>query len=136
MAKLIVRKFESPDETRPFASKGHAEIVHLGQGAVGRGVFEPGWKWSESVKPLAGTRSCETPHLGFVASGRMHVRMDDGEEADIGPGDVVSIAPGHDAWVVGNEACVILDFAGMEHYAQPAEAGRGAEAEPQQPGMH
>ena len=136
MAKLLVKKFASPDETRPFVSKGHAEIVHLGEGTIGRGVCEPGWRWSESVKPLAGTESCEVEHLGFVASGRMHVRMNDGEEVDLGPGDVVSIPPGHDAWTVGDEACVILDFAGMEHYAQSTAAGREVGSEQPQPGMH
>ena len=88
------------------------------------------------MKPIAGTRSCEAAHLGYVVSGHMHVVMDDGTAADAGPGDLFNIAPGHDAWVVGNEACVIVDFAGMEHYAESAAAGRAAGSEPQQPGMH
>jgi hypothetical protein len=85
-------------------------------------VFEPGWRWSEDVKPLAGTASCENHHSGYVLSGRMHLVMDDGTEDDIGPGDLFDIPPGHDAWTVGNEACVLIDYAGMQHYAQP-EAG-------------
>jgi hypothetical protein len=125
---MIVRKFEQPDETRPF-QKGRAEILQLTEGTVGRGVFEPGWKWSECVKPVAGTDSCEVTHLGIVQSGRMHVRMDDGQEGDIGPGDIIMIPPGHDAWVLGDETCVVLDFGGMEHYAERAEeAGRRPDA--------
>jgi uncharacterized cupin superfamily protein len=124
MAHVVVKKFERPDETRPF-QRGRAEILQLEEGTVGRGLFEAGWKWSECVKPIAGTDSCEIAHLGIVESGRMHIRMDDGEEAEIGPGDVIMIPPGHDAWVVGDEACVVLDFAGMEHYAEHlAEAAR------------
>jgi hypothetical protein len=137
MARMITKKFGTPDETRPFASKGFAEILRFEEGVVGRGVFEPGWKWSECVKPIAGTASCEAQHAGFVVSGRMRIRMNDGQEMDIGPGDIAMIPPGHDAWVVGNETCVILDFAGMETYAQPsAGAGRPAGAEPSQPAVH
>lgn len=135
MASMTIRKLGKPDETRPFASKGRAEIFRLGEGTVGRGIFERGWKWSECVKPIAGTRSCEVAHLGVCLSGRMKVRMDDGTEAEMGPGDVLQIEPGHDAWVVGDEPCVILDFGGMEHYAQRA-AGRAPGAEAEQPGMH
>ena len=89
---------------------------------VGRGVFEPGWRWSVDVKPLAGTGSCEASHRAYVLSGRMHVVMDDGQETDIGPGDFAVIPPGHDAWTVGKEPCVMFDFAGMETYAMSAEA--------------
>lgn len=117
MPRMSVKRFESADEERRF-DKGRAEILRLGERTVGRAHFEPGWKWSECVKPMAGTASCEAPHLGFVVSGRMHVRMDDGEEGEAGPGDVLMIPPGHDAWVVGDETCVVLDFAGMEHYAE------------------
>lgn len=137
MPSIIVKKFESPDEKRPFASKGHMDVLRFGEGIVGRGVFEPGWKWSECVKPLAGTASCEVRHEGYVMSGRMRIRMDDGQEQEVGPGDVLTIEPGHDAWVVGKEACVMLDFAGAEHYARRAAQGqRQAGAEPEQPGMH
>jgi quercetin dioxygenase-like cupin family protein len=89
------------------------------------------------VKPIAGTESCEVAHLGFVQAGRMHVRMDDGQEEEVGPGDVLMIPPGHDAWVVGNETCVVLDFAGMEHYAErAAQAGRQPGAPPAQPAAY
>ncbi|HEY3021791.1 MAG TPA: cupin domain-containing protein [Solirubrobacteraceae bacterium] len=115
---LEVKSVESPDETRPFADKGQAAVVNVSGHPVLRGTFEPGWRWSEHVKPIAGTDSCEAPHLLYCLAGRMHVRMNDGAEADIGPGDVASIAPGHDAWVVGDEPCVAVDFGGYAQYAQ------------------
>jgi uncharacterized RmlC-like cupin family protein len=133
MAKLIVKKFSSADETRPFKAHGHVDLLKIEQGTVGRGVFEPGWKWSVDVKPIAGTKSCESSHSGYVLSGRMRIVMDDGQQAEVGPGDYVVVPPGHDAWTVGNEACVILDVAGMENYARPSrEAGAGTS----QPGAH
>lgn len=86
---------------------------------VGRGTFEPGWRWSNDVKPLAKTDSCQAAHLGYVLSGQMAVRMDDGTESVAGPGAVVSIAAGHDAWIVGGEACVFVDFgASVSQYAR------------------
>jgi quercetin dioxygenase-like cupin family protein len=115
---LEAKSLDSPDETRPFVDKGKTDVVKLGGVTVGRGVFEPGWRWSEHVKPIAGTDSCEAPHTGYVVSGRMRVVMDDGAEAEVGPGDAFVIAPGHDAWTVGDEACVLVDFSGMEHYAK------------------
>jgi quercetin dioxygenase-like cupin family protein len=120
MAGLDIKSPESPDEVRPFADeKGAVNVVNLPSGPVGRGVFEPGWRWSQHVKPIAGTESCQTAHLGYVLSGRMHVVMDDGSEGECGPGDVVSIAPGHDAWTVGDEACVLIDFGHIQSYARP-----------------
>jgi len=101
-----------------MSGKGQVEILNVGDGVVGKATFEPGWRWSEHVKPMAGTDSCQAAHLGFVLSGRQKVIMDDGTELEFGPGDVVAIPPGHDGEVVGNEACVVLDFAGMEHYAK------------------
>ncbi|WP_242393411.1 cupin domain-containing protein [Anaeromyxobacter oryzisoli] len=125
MAKMTVKKFSSPDETRSFQAKGRIDLVKVGDATVGRGVFEPGWKWSTHVKPIAKTESCQATHSGYVLSGRMHIVMDDGLEAEIEPGDYVFIPPGHDAWTVGNDACVLLDFSGAEHYAR---AGREAQA--------
>lgn len=126
MGQLSVKQFSSPDETRPFVDRGQVKILQFESGTVGQGVFEPGWQWSKDVRPIAGTESCQASHATYVISGRMHVVMDDGEEIEMGPGDVAMIPPGHDAWVIGNEACVALDFAGMEHYAtrpaQPEEA--------------
>ena len=118
MAGLEVKRFDSPDETRPFKDKGKAEMVQVAGRTVGKGVFEPGWKWSEHVKPIAETDSCEVSHLGYCVSGRMKVYMDDGTEGEASPGDVVAIPPGHDAEVVGDEPCVFLDFGQIDEYAK------------------
>ncbi|BDG09832.1 cupin domain-containing protein [Anaeromyxobacter paludicola] len=126
MAKLMVKQFSQADERRPFQAHGRVELVDTGEGMVGRAVFEPGWRWSADVKPLAGTRTCEVAHSGYVLSGRMHLVMDDGEERDIGPGDYVVIPPGHDGWTLGDEPCVFLDFAGAANYAR-AQAGSRAQ---------
>ena len=121
MAVLETKSFSSPDETREFAGKGSMNIVNVGGMSVGKGTFEPGWRWSVNVKPIAGTDSCQALHVGYIVSGRMRVRMDDGSEAEAGPGEVVHIEPGHDAWVVGNEDCVFLDFgASVAQYAKKA----------------
>jgi quercetin dioxygenase-like cupin family protein len=120
VAELEVRNPDQADETRPFVDKGRVEIVKLAGGTVGRGTFEPGWRWSEHVKPIAGTESCQSSHMAYCVSGRMVVRMEDGTEKEIGPGDVLVIPPGHDAWVVGDEPCVQVDFTGMETYAKKA----------------
>jgi len=118
VAGVEVKSFDSPDETRPFEGKGEAKVVTVGGQAVLKGVFEPGWRWSENVKPIAGTDSCQAPHLLYCTAGRMKVAMDDGTETEIGPGDVATIAPGHDAWIVGDEKCVMIDFGGFAQYAQ------------------
>ena len=120
MAELEVRNPDQPDETRPFVDRGRVDVVQLADGVVGRGTFEPGWRWSEHVKPIAGTDTCQSAHLAYCVSGRMAVRMDDGTEKEIGPGDVIVIPPGHDAWVIGDEPCVQVDFTGMEAYARPS----------------
>jgi uncharacterized cupin superfamily protein len=116
--QLEKKSFASPDEVRPMADHGRVELVKVGDGVVGKATFEPGWRWSNDVKPMAGTDSCQATHLGYVVSGRQGVRMDDGTELEFGPGDVVAIPPGHDGWVIGEEPCVVIDFAGMEHYAE------------------
>ena len=118
MASIEIKNFDSPDETRPFEGNGHADVLNIGGHVVGKGVFEPGWKWSDNVKPIAGTESCQVSHLGYVISGRMKIVMDDGESAEIGPGDFMTAAPGHDAWTVGNEPCVVIDWQGMADYAK------------------
>ena len=120
MAGMEVKKFDSPDEVREFEGNGRSEIVRIGGHTVGRGTFEPGWKWSANIKPIAGTDSCEVSHLGYVVSGRMKVFMDDGSENECGAGDVVAIPPGHDAETVGDEPCVVLDFGQLENYAKRA----------------
>lgn len=116
--ELQAKNLGSPEETRPFTDKGKLDVVKLGDVTVGRGVFEPGWKWSEHVKPLAQTDSCESTHLGYMVSGRMKIVMDDGTETEAGPGDAVSIPPGHDAWIVGDKTCVFIDFQGFAEYAR------------------
>jgi hypothetical protein len=118
MASIEVKNFDSPDETRPFEGNGKADVVQLGGHTVGRAVFESGWRWSENVKPIAQTDSCQVSHLGYCVSGRMKVYMDDGSEQQIGPGDVFAIPPGHDAETVGDEACVALDFGEFGDYAK------------------
>jgi hypothetical protein len=118
MTGLEHQNFSSPDETRTF-DNGRLEVITLGTATVGRATFEPGWRWSECVKPLVGTDSCQAAHLGYVVSGQMHVEMDDGSTADAGPGDLFNIAPGHDAWVVGDEPWVAIDFEGASDYAKP-----------------
>jgi quercetin dioxygenase-like cupin family protein len=122
---LTVKHADNPDERRPFAARGHADVVKLDGGTAMRAVFEPGWRWSQHVKPLAGTASCQASHSGYVLSGRMKIVMDDGTEGEVGPGDFMQVAPGHDAWVVGNEPCVVVDFGGIAQYAQP-RAGTAA----------
>ncbi len=118
MAPMVKKSFAAPEETRPI-DKGRIEVVDLGGVKAMRATFEPGWRWSESVKPVAGTDSCQVAHLLYVVSGRLVTRMDDGSEAEFGPGDVGSIPPGHDAWVVGTERFVAIDFQGGGTYAKP-----------------
>jgi quercetin dioxygenase-like cupin family protein len=119
MASLQAKRFETPDEVRPFVGdKGQIELVDLGGNAVGRGTFEPGWRWSKHVKPIAGTDSCGVEHIGYVIDGRMVVAMDGGDELEVGPGDVFHMPPGHDAWTVGDQPCVLLDFGGLSGYAK------------------
>jgi hypothetical protein len=117
-ATVVVKRFDTPDEVRPFEGHGRADALEMPGQVVGRGEFEPGWRWSNDVKPIAGTDSCQVSHLGYCVSGRMHVTLDNGAEADIGPGDVFAIPPGHDAETVGDEACVLLDFGQFGDYAK------------------
>ena len=120
MAGLVSKNFDKADETRPFTDgMGRLDLVETDGGQVGRAVFEPGWKWSQHVKPLAGTDSCLSGHTGYVVSGRMKIVMNDGESLDIGPGDFIQVAPGHDAWVLSDEPCVVLDWTGYGDYAKP-----------------
>lgn len=107
----------SPDDTRKF-EKGKIEIVNFDNMTIGRAIFEPGWSWSKCVKPIVNTNSCQAPHTQYVISGRLKVVMDDGTEEEFGPGDAAIIPPGHDAWVVGNESVVAIDFTGLKDYAK------------------
>lgn len=112
-----LRNVDKPHEVRPFRAHGHMDVVTLGDFTVGRAVFEPGWRWSEDVKPIAGTESCQVRHTGVCLSGAMTVRMDDGTEMTMSAGDVVVIEPGHDGWVIGG---VMIDT-GIAGYAKPRE---------------
>jgi len=118
MAGLSIKSFNSPDEVRPFIANGHADVVSLESGVVMHAFFEPGWKWKADVGPKAETHTCEAPHLLYCISGRMRIVMDDGSEGEVGPGDAAYIAPGHDAWVVGDETCEVVDFGGFANYAK------------------
>ncbi|WP_309050154.1 cupin domain-containing protein [Streptomyces sp.] len=118
MTGIVRKSFDSADETRPFEDgKGRLDLLTTDRGPIGRATFEPGWRWSQHVKPIAGTDSCEAAHFGYIVSGRLKVVMNDGEESEIGPGDLMQVAPGHDAWVVGDEPCVALDWVGFGDYA-------------------
>jgi len=118
VASLDSHNIETPHETRPFAAHGKMDVVTLGDFTMGKGTFEPGWRWSEDVKPIAGTESCQTFHTGICVSGRMTVRMDDGTELTIGPGEISSLPSGHDGWVVGDEPVVVIDWYGATSYAK------------------
>jgi quercetin dioxygenase-like cupin family protein len=117
MNDLILKQFDQPDVVRKF-EKGKFEIVSAGGVTVGRATYEPGWKWTEHVKPLSGTDLCEVEHVGLVISGRAKVLMRDGTETEMKPGDFFYVAPGHDSWVVGDEQYVSLHFKGVEAYAK------------------
>ena len=111
------RSFGTPDETRQFPH-GRAEILTVGGVEIGRLVFEPGWRWSTDVRPIAGTDTCEAPHFQYHVSGRLAIEMDDGTRIEAGPGDVTSLPSGHDAWVVGEEPVVTVDWFGASTYAK------------------
>lgn len=119
MAATVQKKTtNAPDETRQFVDKGKVDVFQFGERVAGVGTFEPGWKWSECVKPIAQTDSCQSHHFGYILSGRMRIKGEDGSEEEFGPGDIMLIEPGHDAWVVGSETCKAVDFAVSPTYAQ------------------
>ena len=109
MSSLEIKSLDRPDESRT-PEKTSVGVVHLGGASVARLTAQPGWRWSECIKPVVGGDSCQAAHLGYVVSGRLHVRADDGSEADVGPGDSYRFSPGHDAWVVGDEPFTALEF--------------------------
>jgi hypothetical protein len=114
---LEIKDFSSPDEVRR-PDRTTVEIVKLGGGEVGRYTFQPGWTWSGCIKPVAGTDSCQVEHVGYVVSGRLEVRHDDGSIGEATAGVVYRIAPGHDASVVGDEPFVAVEFQGAAKYAR------------------
>lgn len=109
--------FSETKEVREFPL-GRLELLDFNGAVVGRATLQPGWKWSESVKPIAQTDSCQAPHFQYHVAGILRIKMDDGKEIECGPGEVSLIPPGHDAWVVGNEPVVLIDFQGMVDYAK------------------
>ena len=115
--KPSMRASGARTEVRQFPH-GRAEILKVGGGEVGRLVFEPGWRWSNDVRPLAGTNSCEAPHFQYHVSGRLAILMDDGQEFIAEPGDMTSLPSGHDAWVVGDQPVVVVDWYGASNYAK------------------
>ena len=116
MDSVILKRFDAPDELRTF-EKGTFALVHLGGMTIGKATYEPGWKWSTHVGPVAGTATCQVAHVGMVVSGRAAVAMDDGTIYELAPGDVFAIAPDHDSWVIGDEPYLSLHFLGAEAYA-------------------
>ena len=117
LSRVEHKSLNHPDETRIF-EKGKLELIRTDGGTVGRLTLEPGWRWSKHVKPIAGTDSCEAPHFQYHVSGRIRIRMDDGSEFEAGPGDVTVLPMGHDAWVVGNDPVVLVDWHGATDYAK------------------
>jgi len=119
--RLQRRRFSEPSDVRTFPH-GRVDVVELEDTVVGRMTYEPGWRWSVDVRSLAGTDLCQYHHLGVTTSGRLHVLMPDGTEMEIGPGEVFEIPPGHDAWVVGDEPWVSVDFEAMRTYGRAKDA--------------
>ena len=115
--KAEQKSFETPDETRTFGH-GALQLLQIGGGEVGRLTLQPGWRWSQDVKPLAGTELCEAPHFQYHLQGTLHIVMSDGVEFDARPGDVTALPQGHDAWVVGDEPVVVVDWYGASNYAR------------------
>ena len=116
-SKAEQKNFSTPDETRSF-EHGKVDLLQIGESEIGMLTLQPGWRWSDHVRPIAGTDLCEAPHFQFHVSGRLHVVMADGAEFDAGPGDVTALPQGHDAWVVGDEPVVVVDWWGASNYAK------------------
>jgi hypothetical protein len=116
-SRAELKRFNTPDEVREFPY-GKLELVKIGGATIGRATFQPGWRWSTSLQPIAKTKSCEAPHFQYHVSGTIMVQMDDGTKIECKAGDVSLLTSGHDAWVVGNEPVVVVDFQGMVDYAK------------------
>lgn len=119
LGNFAAKNFAKTNEVREFPM-GKVEVLKFDDAVVGRATLQPGWQWSKSLKNIAGTESCEAPHFQYHVSGTLHVKMDDGKEIECKAGDVSMIPPGHDAWVVGSEPVVLIDFQGLAEYAKPA----------------
>jgi class 3 adenylate cyclase len=118
VAQLQRRRFSDSQDVRT-TGRGRVEVVELGDRSIARLVWQPGWRWSVDVSPIAGTELCQFHHLGYASSGLIRVQMPDGLELEIGPGEMYEIPPGHDAWVVGDEPFVSIDFSAMRDFAKP-----------------
>ena len=116
LSKAVLKTFSAPDEVRQFP-KGRLELIKIGGATIGRAVFEPGWRWATSLQPIVNTKSCEAPHFQYHVAGVLRIKMDDGAEFDCKPGDVSLLPSGHDAWTIGDEPAIVVDFQGMVDYA-------------------
>jgi len=114
---MELKSLDHADEVRELP-KTRIEVVNLGAVTVMRATFQPGWKWSECVKPTVGTKSCETTHLNYIIPGKMHVLMDNGEQKEMKTGDLAVIPSGHDAWVIGDKPCIVIDFSAGTMYGK------------------
>lgn len=119
MVRLLRKRLDQPDEVRSFPH-GRVEIFEIGDNVVGKTVYEPGWRWSQDVRPIAGTELCMYHHLGYCLTGVLHVILEDGTSLDIAAGEAFEIPPAHDAWVVGDDPWITVDFAGMRSFARAA----------------
>lgn len=127
MVDVLVSNLDTQGEKRQFEAHGHAVLANAGAAAILRGEFEPGWRWSEDVKPIVGTDSCKVHHLGYVVSGSMRIRFDDGTEMEVTEGDVFDLPRGHDAWVTSDVPCVMVDYsADATRYARGRPKGIAA----------
>jgi hypothetical protein len=120
MVTMQTKSLNVPEEVRELP-KTRIDVIDFGSVSLMRLTLQPGWRWSEHVKPAVGTESCEVPHFNYGISGRLHILMDDGTESEIGAGDAQLLPPGHDAWVVGDEPYVGLDFQGGHLYGKAHE---------------
>ena len=117
MAGIEINDFSSPDEIRRPDPTVNVEVVKMADGEIGRYTFQPGWRWSEHIKPVVGGTACQTEHLGYVVTGTMGIQTADGTAAEVNAGEVYHIAPGHDGWVIGDESLVVIEFQGAHTYA-------------------
>ena len=123
MTQTYVSNIERDGEKRAFKAHGSASIANAGGATFMRGTFEPGWRWSTDLAPIAGTATCQSRHLGYVISGRIGIKNDDGTALEVGAGDVFDLPAGHDAWVIGDEPCVMVDVSpDVTNYAKGAAA--------------